>query len=111
MESRNHLPVKESFGFQSGNIKFERVPPVDVTVKEENYQQSTRQWGMQIKPPTQGRINGTDTSKNIGFDLGLFFGLQGLISLGKNRAVLFFLEGGVEACAKIKNYFGTFACS
>lgn len=98
MESHDHLPVKESFGFQSGNIKFERVPPVDVTVKEENYQQSTRHWGMQIKPPTQGRMNGIDTSKNlnnIGFDLRLFWGLQGLISLEKNRAVLFFGgEGG-----------------
>lgn len=97
MESHDHLPVKESFGFQSANIKFERVPPVDVTVKEENYQQSTRHWGMQIKPPTQGRMNGIDTSKNlnnIGFDLGLFCGLQGLISLEKNRTVLFFGGGG-----------------
>ena len=87
---------------------------MDVTVKEENYQQSTRHWGMQIKPPTQGMMNGTDISKNlnnIGFDLGLFCGLQGLISLEKNGAVLFFgqEEGGVEACAKIKNCFETFA--
>ena len=97
MESHDHLPVKESFGFQGGNIKFERVPPVDVTVKEENYQQSTRHWGMQIKPPTQDRMNGIDTSKNLNnivFDLGLFCGLQGLISLEKNRVVLFFGGGG-----------------
>lgn len=118
MESHDHLPVKESFGFQSGNIKFERVPPVDVTVKEENYQQSTRHWGMQIKPPTQGRMNGIDTSKNlnnIGFDLGLFCGLIiGLDIFRKKTGLFFFLgegEGGVEACAKIKHYFGTFACS
>lgn len=99
MESHDHL-LRNHFFFQNG--KFERVPPVEVTVKDEKYQQSIQHCGMQIKPPTQDMTNGTNTNKNfnnVGFDLaslpirGLFCGLLGFIPLEKNKAV-FFWEGG-----------------
>ena len=106
MESNDHLLRNLFFFFQNG--KFERVSPVEVTVKEEKYQQSIQHCGMQVKPPTQGVTNGTNTNKNfnnVGFDLaslpirGLFCVLLGFIPLDKKQGCVF-LGGRLKACAQ-----------
>ncbi|XP_068690604.1 uncharacterized protein [Montipora foliosa] len=49
--------LAELFNSSKGDIKFEGVSPVEVTIKDEKYQHGIQHCGLHIKPPTHGISN------------------------------------------------------
>ncbi|XP_068734815.1 uncharacterized protein [Montipora capricornis] len=56
-EIPDDLKLKGNLCLQKGDIKFEGVSPVEVTIKDEKYQHGIQHCGLHIKPPTHGISN------------------------------------------------------
>ncbi|XP_068688975.1 uncharacterized protein [Montipora foliosa] len=50
-------PLAEFCNSSNGDIKFERISPVEGTIKDEKYQHGIQHCGLHIKPPTHGIAN------------------------------------------------------